>query len=244
MRHVTTRIFLQEFLFFDKTDFGRFGQISPGSRRRHVLVSRKSFTCSILQTFLEARETTRDHQPPLVDSSSSCLKTSQEREEVTWQTVMKRINRVTDVDLIRLAAEGQHRELRLQLRLLKNADVRDCTGRTALMEAARRGRTRCVQLLLDRRADANLTNCGGYTALHGAVKEGRDESVRLLLGARCDVNIPAHTGVTPLIQAVRYVRFTFFHTTTSAVRHAVLASRVVACSTDRVEAASRGLKFT
>ena len=52
---------------------------------------------------------------------------------------MRRINRVTEDDFIKLAAEGKKKELKLKLNLGENVDRMDSMQRTALMEAVRNG---------------------------------------------------------------------------------------------------------
>jgi ankyrin repeat protein/uncharacterized protein YecT (DUF1311 family) len=82
-----------------------------------------------------------------------------------------------------------------------DANARDTSGDTALMEAVRAGRRDRVQLLLDRGADVNVQSRMGRTALHLAVEAEDADMLKLLLARGADRRIGYGEGISPLSEA-------------------------------------------
>ena len=79
------------------------------------------------------------------------------------------------------AEEGQLDVARILLEAGAELDLRDYSGRTALMYAADEGNAEVAGWLLSEGADAGLTDNQGYTALDYAADEGHADLVRALL---------------------------------------------------------------
>jgi hypothetical protein len=77
-------------------------------------------------------------------------------------------------------------------------NVKNRSGRTALMEAASVGQGEIVKLLLQRGADTNAQDKDGRTALMRAAITGQTDIAQLLVARQADVNIKSRNGETAL----------------------------------------------
>jgi hypothetical protein len=77
-------------------------------------------------------------------------------------------------------------------------NVRDATGATALMRAARKGDVATVRKLAAAGADLNVTDRNGRTALHDAALARSAQTAQVLLDGKALVNIGDNVGDTPL----------------------------------------------
>jgi serine/threonine protein kinase len=80
-------------------------------------------------------------------------------------------------------------------------DVRDATGKTALVNAASRGSNNISQKLLRKGADVNAKDVTGSTALMESARGGHKETTKVLLDYGADVNLTDNKGQTALIRA-------------------------------------------
>ena len=81
-------------------------------------------------------------------------------------------------------------------------NVRDGSGATALMRAARKGDVATVHRLVADGADLNVTDRNGRTALHDAALARSAQTAQALLDGKALVNIGDNNGDTPLHIAV------------------------------------------
>jgi Ankyrin repeats (many copies)/E3 Ubiquitin ligase/Ankyrin repeat len=77
-------------------------------------------------------------------------------------------------------------------------NVRDATGATPLMRAARKGDLASVRRLIAAGADLNMTDRNGRTALHDAALARSPQIAQALLDGKALVNIGDNVGDTPL----------------------------------------------
>jgi hypothetical protein len=101
----------------------------------------------------------------------------------------------------KVVAEGDTGAVDLFLASGMKPDVRDATGRTALMNAASRGSNNISQKLLSKGADVNASDATGSTALMEAALGGHKETTKVLLDNGADVNRVDNNGQTALIRA-------------------------------------------
>jgi serine/threonine protein kinase len=80
-------------------------------------------------------------------------------------------------------------------------DVKDTSGRTALINAASRGSDNISRKLLSKGADINSRDNAGATALMEAARNNHKETTKVLLANGADVNLKDNGGQTPLIRA-------------------------------------------
>jgi serine/threonine protein kinase len=80
-------------------------------------------------------------------------------------------------------------------------DVKDTSGRTALINAASRGSDNISRKLLSKGADINGRDNAGATALMEAARNNHKETTKVLLANGADVNLKDNSGQTPLIRA-------------------------------------------
>ena len=85
-----------------------------------------------------------------------------------------------------------------------DVNVKDESGRTALLQAALFGRKEITELLIAAGADVNAKDDWGMTPLHEATREGHKEITDLLLTNGADVNAKDGSGRTPLDWAIPY----------------------------------------
>ncbi|HEX7317645.1 MAG TPA: ankyrin repeat domain-containing protein [Pyrinomonadaceae bacterium] len=97
--------------------------------------------------------------------------------------------------------EGDIGAVDLLLAAGMSPDVKDESGRTALISAASRGRNHVSQKLLSRGADVNARDANGSTALMQSALGGHKETTDVLLGSNADVNLRDNNGQTALIRA-------------------------------------------
>ncbi|MGH9822759.1 MAG: ankyrin repeat domain-containing protein, partial [Blastocatellia bacterium] len=82
-------------------------------------------------------------------------------------------------------------------------DVRNKSGQTALMAAARKGQCAAIEMLLDRGASVNLKDSEGVMALHYAAGAPDDfKCLKTLIAHGADVKARTSRGSTPLIYAI------------------------------------------
>jgi serine/threonine protein kinase len=101
----------------------------------------------------------------------------------------------------RVVEEGDTGAVDLFLASGMKPDVRDATGRTALMNAASRGSDNISRKLLSKGADVNAGDATGSTALMESALSGHKETTKVLLDNGADVNLTDNNGQTALIRA-------------------------------------------
>jgi ankyrin repeat protein len=115
-----------------------------------------------------------------------------------------------DATFFRAAAKGDVARLQTLLGAGQKVDVRDETGRTALMSAAECGRLDAARVLLGSGADATASVSDrdsvwfGCNAVIFAAQRGIAELVELLLEAGASPKCVAANGTTPLGLAVEH----------------------------------------
>ncbi|MDM7986245.1 MAG: ankyrin repeat domain-containing protein [Smithella sp.] len=111
----------------------------------------------------------------------------------------------TIAELISAAAAGNTRRVdSLIQEKIKNVNVKDEAGLTALMIAAINGRVQTVDLLIAKGADVNVEDKVGETALMKAAMNGHQQTVDLLIRRGADVNVEDNYGKTALCWAEFY----------------------------------------
>ncbi len=119
---------------------------------------------------------------------------------------LEELNEMQETPLIREAAEGGIRSVRLLLEA--GADVhakqQNTVGFRALNQAAYFGHPECINDLVNWGADVNALDGHGGTPLVAAALNGEIECVRVLLAFKADVNKATKRGSTPLMKAARY----------------------------------------
>ena len=101
----------------------------------------------------------------------------------------------------RAVEEGDTDAVELFLAAGMSPEVKDATGRTALIDAASRGSNNISQKLLSKGADVNARDATGSTALMESALGGHQETTKVLLGQGADVNLADNNGKTALIRA-------------------------------------------
>ena len=119
---------------------------------------------------------------------------------------LEELNEMQETPLIREAAEGGIRSVRLLLEA--GADVhakqQNTVGFRALNQAAYFGHPECIIDLVNWGADVNALDGHGGTPLVAAALNGEIECVRVLLAFKADVNKATKRGSTPLMKAAKY----------------------------------------
>ena len=90
-------------------------------------------------------------------------------------------------------------ELKALLDAGANPEVRDTSGVTPLMRAARKGNLEAMDVLLGAGASANAVDNLGQTPLMSACAEGQDAAVERLLKAGADAKARDHAGLSVLM---------------------------------------------
>ena len=88
------------------------------------------------------------------------------------------------------------------IKVLRDVNIKDENGNTALHLASFCGHRQIVKMLLDAGADVNYSEVDGYTALHYASYSGHRQIVKMLLDAGVDINIKDKKGRTALYWAL------------------------------------------
>jgi serine/threonine protein kinase len=101
----------------------------------------------------------------------------------------------------KVVEEGDTDAVDLFLAAGMSPDVKDSTGRTALMTAASRGSNNISQKLLNQGADVNVSDSNGSTALMESAQRDHRETTEVLLDKGADVNLRDNDGRTALIRA-------------------------------------------
>ena len=101
----------------------------------------------------------------------------------------------------RVVEDGDTDAVDLFLAAGMSPEVKDATGRTALINAASRGSDNISRKLLSRRADVNARDTTGATALMEAALNDHKDTVKVLLEAGADVNLTDNNGQTALLRA-------------------------------------------
>ena len=86
---------------------------------------------------------------------------------------------------------------------LREKNLQDEKGRTALMYAVMQNNNDVLKVLLDSSADANLQDNKGRTVLMYLIARKNYKGIKILLDYKCDVNLADNDGVTPLMYALR-----------------------------------------
>ena len=119
---------------------------------------------------------------------------------------LEELNEMQETPLIREAAEGGIRSVRLLLEA--GADVhakqQNTVGFRALNQAAYFGHPECIIDLVNWGADVNALDGHGGTPLVAAALNGEIECVRVLLAFKADVNKATKRGSTPLMKAAKF----------------------------------------
>ncbi len=119
---------------------------------------------------------------------------------------LEELNEMQETPLIREAAEGGIRSVRLLLEAgaKVHAKQQNTVGFGALNQAAYFGHHECIIDLVDWGADVNALDGHGGTPLVAAALNGEIECVRVLLACKADVNKATKRGSTPLMKAAKY----------------------------------------
>ena len=107
----------------------------------------------------------------------------------------------TEAAFRRVVEEGDTDAVDLFLAAGMSPDVRDTSGRTALINAASRGSNNISQKLLRKGADVNTRDGAGLTALMESARNDHRETTKVLLENGADVNLTDNHGQTALIRA-------------------------------------------
>lgn len=107
----------------------------------------------------------------------------------------------TEAAFRKVVEEGDTGAVDLFLAAGMNPDVRDTSGRTALINAASRGSNNISQKLLRKGADVNTRDGAGSTALMESARNDHKETTKVLLENGADVNLADNNGQTALIRA-------------------------------------------
>ena len=107
----------------------------------------------------------------------------------------------TEAAFNRVVEEGDTGAVDLFLAAGMNPDVKDTSGRTALINAASRGSNNISQKLLRKGADVNARDGAGSTALIESARNDHKETTKVLLENGADVNLADSSGQTALIRA-------------------------------------------
>lgn len=99
------------------------------------------------------------------------------------------------------AGQGDINKVKEYLKYIKNINVRNKIGFTAIEIATRHSYKNMVCFLIENGVDVNSTD-GGYSALHYAASYGKQDLVELLIKARANVNYKDNHGHTALFLAV------------------------------------------
>ena len=100
--------------------------------------------------------------------------------------------------LMSAALIGQATVLRTLLDQGADANARDPSGWTPLLETVFAGHVEAAKTLLERGADANAADDGGWTPLMEAAAKGNKELVSLLIRYGADADARNRQGWTPL----------------------------------------------
>jgi ankyrin repeat protein len=128
---------------------------------------------------------------PLVDPVELAARTTLEQKRVPF----------TEAAFTKVVEDGDTGAVDLFLAGGMNPDVRDATGRTALVNAAARGSDSISKKLLGKGADVNASDNTGSTALMESARTGHKETTKVLLENGADVNLTDNNGKTALVQS-------------------------------------------
>ena len=107
----------------------------------------------------------------------------------------------TEAAFTRVVEDGDTGAVDLFLTGGMNPDVRDATGRTALVNAAARGSDSISKKLLRKGADVNARDNSGSTALMESARSGHEQTTKVLLESGADVNLTDNNGQTALVRS-------------------------------------------
>ena len=107
----------------------------------------------------------------------------------------------TEEAFTRVVEDGDTGVVELFLAGGMNPNVKDATGRTALVNAASRGSDGISRKLLSKGADVNAKDNAGSTALIESARNGHQETTKVLLEKGADVNLMDNNGQTALVRA-------------------------------------------
>jgi serine/threonine protein kinase len=102
---------------------------------------------------------------------------------------------------VKVVEDGDTGGVDLFLAAGMNPDVKDATGRTALIDAASRGSDSISRKLLGKGASVNARDNTGSTALMEAARSGHKETTKVLLKNGAGVNLTDNSGQTALVRA-------------------------------------------
>ena len=123
-------------------------------------------------------------------------------EELVSEHVEERMGAVGETPMMREAAAGNARRVKLLILAGGDPDAQSRRGRTAMMLASQCGRVEAMQVLIRvGQADVQLKDEEGRSSIFYAAGNGHTEAVRILLGSRADVNAQSNSRWTPLIAA-------------------------------------------
>ncbi|HEV2915367.1 MAG TPA: ankyrin repeat domain-containing protein [Pyrinomonadaceae bacterium] len=101
----------------------------------------------------------------------------------------------------KVVEEGDTDAVDLFLAAGMSPDVKNATGRPALINAASRGSNHISQKLLSKGANVNIIDSAGSTALMESAQGDHRETTKVLLENGADVNLADNNGRTALIRA-------------------------------------------
>ncbi len=108
------------------------------------------------------------------------------------------------LQLISHGAENLATELLSKLSMKDHLNIKDTTGRTALLHASALGRTSIVQALINHGVSVETKDAEGNTALHLAAMSGQKETIAELLKHSAPAKALNHANQTPMAIAKAY----------------------------------------
>lgn len=147
---------------------------------------------------------TQNENPIHIDTGSVYFVAGSVADQTVGVPIIK-VDSISKVEIFDVVAKGDLKQL-LSLQAARDnwqLEVRDDSGMTPLLVAAREGKAKVVTLLLIDGSDINAQCDNGSTALHLAALNGYPELVRQLLLKHADPSIRNAGGETALEIAVR-----------------------------------------
>ncbi len=126
--------------------------------------------------------------------------TSQDELEARAKLAQKNIL-YSEKAFTEIVEDGDTSTVDLFLAAGMNPDVKDATGRTALINAASKGSNNISQKLLSGGADVDARDNNGSTALMESARGDHRETTKVLLDKGADVNLTDNNGQTALVRA-------------------------------------------
>ena len=123
--------------------------------------------------------------------------------EQVVKVILVILNLTIEEALIKAAANGYQRVMKLLVNAGADPNTRDENGKTPLDWAAEMEHQEAVKLLVEMGADPNARNEYGYTPLHWAARNGHQKAVKFLVDAGADPKAKDKNGQTSLHLAAK-----------------------------------------